>query len=151
MRPSIIEEDLRITPHSLYNEYIIERTYSRYNSLGILRSSSIRFSEVGEDSDELDCDISLFSGKPQSISLDVEGTNSNGDLGFALNLGYAHKNIFRGSEVLNINARYAQESYSGLSNILKKYVLDIGGEVSINFPRFLFPFVSKNFKRRIDF
>lgn len=150
LRPSILEEDLRITPHSLYNEFIVERTYSRYNSLGILRSSSIRFSEVGEDSDELDCDISLFSGKPQSISFDVEGTNSNGDLGFALNLGYAHKNIFRGSEVLNINARYAQESYSGLSNILKKYVLDIGGEVSINFPRFLFPFVSKNFKRRID-
>lgn len=150
LRPSILEEDLRITPNSTYNEFIVERAYSRYNNLGILRSSSIRFNEVEENGNELDCDIALFSGKPQSISFDIEGTNSNGDLGFALNLGYAHKNIFRGSEVLNINARYAQEAYSGLSNILREYVLDFGGDVSINFPRFLFPFVSTNFKRRID-
>lgn len=150
LNPDVIEEGLRITPHSMYSDFIVERTYSRFNSLGILRASSIRFNDLHNGENELDCDISLYSAKPQSFSIDIEGTNSDGDLGFAANLGYAHKNVFRGSEVLGVKAKYAQEAYSGIQEILHKYVLDLGGEVSLNFPRFIFPFLRKDFKRRID-
>ncbi|MCQ2208849.1 MAG: BamA/TamA family outer membrane protein [Paludibacteraceae bacterium] len=150
LNPDVIEEGLRIMPHSMYSDFIVERTYSRFNSLGILRASSIRFNDLHNGENELDCDISLYSAKPQSFSIDIEGTNSDGDLGFAANLGYAHKNVFRGSEVLGVKAKYAQEAYSGIQEILHKYVLDLGGEVSLNFPRFIFPFLRKDFKRRID-
>ncbi len=150
LAPRILEEDLRITPNSKYRDFLVERTYARFNTLGILRQSNIRFDDLHNGKNELDCDITLYSAKPQSLSFDIEGTNSNGDLGFAGNIGYAHKNIFRGSETLGIKAKYAQEAYSGLSDILHKYVLDLGGEVSLNFPRFIFPFLSKPFKRRID-
>ena len=150
MRPKILEEDLRLTPNSRYSDFLVEKTYARFNTLGILRQSNIKFESLHNEDNELDCNISLYSAKPQSFSFDLEGTNSNGDLGFATNFGYAHKNIFRGSEVLGIKAKYAQEAYSGLSDILHKYVRDIGGETTINFPRFIFPFLSNPFKRRID-
>ncbi len=150
LRPSVVEDELRVETDTLYNEFLVERTYSRLNGLGILRSSNIRFTDLQNERHEVDCEIDLYPAKPQSFSLDVEGTNSDGDLGFALNLGYAHKNVFRGSEVLSVRGRYAQEAYSGLSDILQKYVLDLGGSVGITFPRFMFPFLRRDFKRRIS-
>ena len=150
LRPSVVEDELRIETDSLYNEFFVERTYSRLNGLGILRSSNIRFTDLQNERHEVDCEIDLYPAKPQSFSLDVEGTNSDGDLGFALNLGYAHKNVFHGSEVLSVRGRYAQEAYSGLSDILHKYVLDLGGSVGLTFPRFMFPFLNRDFKRRIS-
>lgn len=150
LRPSVVEDELRIETDSLYNEFFVERSYSRLNGLGILRSSNIRFTDLQNERHEVDCEIDLYPAKPQSFSLDVEGTNSDGDLGFALNLGYAHKNVFHGSEVLSVRGRYAQEAYSGLSDILHKYVLDLGGSVGLTFPRFMFPFLNRDFKRRIS-
>lgn len=150
LRPSVVEDELRIETDSLYNEFFVERSYSRLNGLGILRSSNIRFTDLQNDRHEVDCEIDLYPAKSQSFSMDVEGTNSDGDLGFALNLGYAHKNVFHGSEILSVRGRYAQEAYSGLSDILHKYVLDLGGSVGITFPRFMFPFLNRDFKRRIS-
>lgn len=150
LRPSVVDDESRIETDSIYNEFLVERTYSRLNGLGILRSSNIRFTDLQNERHEVDCEIDLYPAKPQSFSMDVEGTNSDGDLGFALNIGYAHKNVFRGSEVLSVKGRYAQEAYSGLSDILHNYVLDLGGEVGITFPRFMFPFLKRDFKRRIS-
>ncbi|MDR1730182.1 MAG: BamA/TamA family outer membrane protein [Prevotellaceae bacterium] len=150
IRPKLIEDELRILPGQLYNELQVERTYARFNSLGVIRSTNIQFNDVKNDSNLLDCSISLMPAKLQSLSLDLEGTNSWGDLGFATNLGYQHRNIFRGSELLSVKLRYAQEAYSGISDILQKNTRDIGGDVSLNFPRFMFPFLSRPFKQRIN-
>lgn len=150
LRPSVVDNELWIEADSLYNEFFVERSYSRLNGLGILRSSNIRFTDLQNERHEVDCDIDLYPAKPQSFSVDVEGTNSEGDWGFALNLGYAHKNVFRGSEILSVKGRYAQEAYSGFSDILHRYVLDLGGDVGITFPRFMFPFLKRDFKKRIS-
>ncbi len=150
IRPKIIENELRILPGQLYNEQQVERTYTRFNSFGVIRSTNIQFNDLKNDSNQLDCSIFLMPAKLQSFSLDLEGTNSWGDLGFATNLGYQHRNIFRGSELLSVKLRYAQEAYSGISDILQKNTRDIGGDVSLNFPRFLFPFLSTPFKQRIN-
>jgi len=65
-------------------------------------------------------------------------------------VGYQHRNVFRGSELLSLKFRYAQEAYSGFTDILQKHTRDLGGEASLNFPRFMFPFLSKPFKQRIN-
>ena len=152
IKPKILVQDLRITPDVRYSDFLVERTYSRFNTFDILRATTIRFNDLHNGKQELDCDISLYSAKPQSVSFDIEGTNSDGDLGFATNVGYAHKNIFRGSETLGVKAKYAQEAYSGFSDMKDsaKFVLDLGGDLSLSFPRFIFPFLSNTFRRRID-
>lgn len=153
IRPKVLDEELRIRPNQLYNDFLLNYTYSKYNALGAIRSTSIQFTDLHNDQNQLDCSIVLTPNKPQSFSLDVEGTNSSGDLGFAVNVGYQHKNIFRGSELLSMKFRVSEEAISGIENvtdILKDNILEIGGEVSLNFPRFMFPFLSKKFKQRIN-
>ncbi len=150
IRPKLIENELRIFPGQQYDELQVERTYARFNSLGVVRSTNILFNDLKNDSNQLDCSIILAPARLQSFSLDLEGTNSWGDLGFATNVGYQHRNIFHGSELLSVKFRYAQEAYSGIADILHKNTRDIGGEVSLNFPRFMFPFLSQPFKQRIN-
>ncbi len=150
IRPKLIEDELRILPDQQYDELQVERTYTKFNSLGVIRSTNIQFNDLKNDSNQLDCSVILAPARLQSFSFDIEGTNSWGDLGFATNVGYQHRNIFHGSELLSVKLRYAQEAYSGFTDILQKNTREIGGEASLNFPRFMFPFLSKPFKQRIN-
>ena len=45
--------------------------------------------------------------------------------------------------------RGAYEAVSGLQSSLNQDYIELGAEATINFPRFMFPFVSSDFKRRI--
>lgn len=150
LRPKVIDEELRIYPHLPYSSFFVERTYSKLNALGAVRSTNIEFTPLSDDSDQLDCSVLISPSKSQSFSLDLEGTNSWGDLGFAVTGGYTHKNVFRGSETLNLKGRYEQEAYSGITNFLSEYTKDIGAEASINFPRFMFPFTTRQFRQRVN-
>jgi len=150
LRPWVIEDELRIFPGQPYNELAVDRTYSRFNALGIIRSTNIQFNDLKDGQNQLDCSITLAPTRPHSFSFDLEWTNSWGDLGFGTNVGYQHRNIFRGSELLSVKLRYAQEAYSGFTDILQKHTRDVGVETSLNFPRFMFPFLSKTFKQRIN-
>ena len=61
----------------------------------------------------LDCTILTSPAKLQGFGVDLEGTNSAGDLGFATSLNYQHRNIFKGSEVFSAKIRGAYESLAG--------------------------------------
>lgn len=91
----------------------------------------------------------LTRGKHQSVSFEVEGTNSAGDLGAAASVAFQHRNMFKGSETFMFKLRGAYEAVSGLQSSLNQNYIELGAETTINFPRFMFPFVSSDFKRRI--
>lgn len=91
----------------------------------------------------------LTRGKHQSVSFEVEGTNSAGDLGAAASVAFQHRNMFKGSETFMFKLRGAYEAVSGLQSSLNQDYIELGAEATINFPRFMFPFVSSDFKRRI--
>lgn len=151
IRPKVMVSSLRIEPGSLYNERDVHRTYNNFGRLPILKYTNIRFVEtqVG-DSTKLDAYVLLTKGKPKSVSFEIEGTNSAGDLGAAASVSYQHRNIFRGSERLTVKLRGAYEAISGLTQEYKNdNYTEYGIEASINFPRFLFPFLSSDFKRSI--
>ena len=70
----------------------------------------------------------LSEDKPQSVSLELEGTNSEGDLGFAVGATYEHRNIFKGSETFSTKVRGAYESLSGdLSGLINDRYTELGG------------------------
>ena len=155
LRPKVIADNLRITPGIWYNEGHVNRTYTKMSSLGIVRSTDIHFIEVPGEENQLDCEVVLTPNKLHSFSLDVEGTNSAGDLGFAVSAGVQNRNLFHGSEILAVKFRFAEEavssaSYSNISDFLSDHVQEFDGEVSLTFPRFMFPFLNQNFKRRIN-
>ena len=150
LRPKVLTNNLRITPGTLYNEQNVQRTYSNYGRLQALKYTNIRFFEVQQsDSAKLNAYVMLTRGKHQSVSFEVEGTNSAGDLGAAASVAFQHRNMFKGSETFMFKLRGAYEAVSGLQSSLNQDYIELGAEATINFPRFMFPFVSSDFKRRI--
>ena len=84
----------------------------------------------------LDAYILLTRGKSQSFSAELEGTNSEGDLGVAAGVSYSHRNIGKGSETLTAKLRGAYESLSGnLSGLIHDRYLELGAEAGVNSPR----------------
>ena len=151
LRPDLLVDNLRFRPGDLYDERKVQRMYSYFGRLNALKYTNIRFFETQvNDSSKLNCYIMLTKSKHKSISFELEGTNSAGDLGAAASVSFQHRNLFRGSETFMIKLRGAYEAISGLQGEYRNnnYV-EYGVETSINFPNFLFPFLSSNFKSKI--
>lgn len=151
LRPKVLANNLRIVPGTLYNEQDVQRTYSNFGRLQALKYTNIRFFEtqIG-DTSKLNAYVMLTKSKHQSVSFGLDGTNSAGDLGAAASVSFQNRNIFRGSETFMIKLRGAYEAVSGLQGGYNhEDYTELGAEATINFPRFLFPFLSNDFKRKI--
>lgn len=149
VRPSVLNWNNYIRSGRLYNERTVEQTYSSFATLRALRNVNIRFSELEEnDSLKLDCTILTSPAKLQGFGVDVEGTNSAGDFGFASGLNYQHRNLFKGAEVFAAKVRGAYEALSG-DQLEGNSYWEFGAEASILFPRFLFPFLKEGFRRKV--
>lgn len=98
----------------------------------------------------LDCDIQLSSRKPNSISVQPEGTNTAGDLGAAVSLTYSNRNLFHGSETFSLQLRGAYEAITQLEGYNDQNYVEYGLESKLQFPRFISPFISNSFKRNIQ-
>ena len=152
VRPSVIEECNFVTPGELYNSADIDRTYQALGRLGILKFINVEVIPIGRIDGKIwvDAYFLLTKGKSQTVSLSLEGTNSEGDLGFGVGASYTHRNIAKGSEVLNTKFRASYESLSGdLSGLINDNYSEYSGEVGITFPKFKFPFLKKDFKQKV--
>lgn len=150
IKPHIIINSCFIRPRQLYNERATTMTYSSLSQLHILKNVNIQYMRIDSDSlPQLRCIITCVPDKKQGISAEIEGTNSGGSFGLEAGLGYLHRNAFRGSELFNIKLKGAYEAVSpSFSNFRDNY-FEIGGETSLTFPRFMLPFLNKNFRRSI--
>lgn len=172
LRAKVLDENTAITASRPYSASDLQRTYQRFARLGALRYTNIRFKSVsdalnvgassapgdtlastpvggGGTAHALDCEIQLTARKPNSISVQPEGTNTAGDLGAAVSLVYENRNLFRGSETLTLSLRGAYEAISGLEGYSNTDYREYGIEAKLAFPRFLFPFISRTFRRSI--
>lgn len=152
LRPSVIEECNFVMPGRLYNSADIDRTYRALGRLGVLKFVNVEVVPVGRIDGKIwvDAYFLLTKGKSQTVSLSLEGTNSEGDLGFGVGASYSHRNIAKGSEVLDTKFRASYESLSGdLSGLINDNYSEYSGEVGITFPKFKFPFLKKQFKQKV--
>ena len=148
-----------------YSASALQRTYNNFARLQAVKYTNIRFAEVpdsnriayggesqntGDDDSNhlLDCNIQVSTNKPSTISFQPEGTNTAGDFGAAASLTYTNRNLFRGSEQLSIEFRGAYEAITGLEGYQDQNYTEYSVEGKLVFPRFVAPFLSKNFRRR---
>lgn len=148
-----------------YSASALQRTYNNFARLQAVKYTNIRFAEVpdsnriayvgesqntGDDDFNrlLDCNIQVSTNKPSTISFQPEGTNTAGDFGAAASLTYTNRNLFRGSEQLSIELRGAYEAITGLEGYQDQNYTEYSVEGKLVFPRFVAPFLSKNFRRR---
>lgn len=153
LRPGVIYENCFLREGMAYNQNSIDRTYSSFSRLGILKFINISFENAGKEEGKnmLDAYILLTPGKSQTVSFEVEGTNSEGDLGVAASVTYTHRNIGKGSETLTTKLRGAYESLSGnLEGLIHDRYMEYSLDLGVQFPKFKAPFLSDSFKRRIN-
>ena len=153
LRQEVISENCYLRPGEIFRKSDVEKTYQSFARFGILKFINIKFEDAGEAGDMafLNAYVLLTPGKSQSVSFEIEGTNSEGDLGVAVGVTYSHRNIGKGSETLSAKLRGAYESLSGnleglIHNRYMEYSLDLG----LTFPKFKAPFLSESFKKRIN-
>ena len=153
LRPGVLYENCFLKAGELYKQSDVERTYRAFSRFSILNFINIRFVDAGRlgNLEMLDAYILLTPGKSQSMSFEIEGTNSEGDLGVAAALTYTHRNLGKGSETLSAKVRGAYESLSGdLEGLIHDRYMEYSLDMGLTFPKFKAPFLTENFKRKVN-
>lgn len=152
LRPGVIRENVFLNAGDRYNTKEVSRTYDALSRLSILKFINVRFVPIAsiEGEEWVDAYVLLTPGKSQSVSLELEGTNSEGDLGVAASIGYTHRNIGHGSETFGLKFRGAYESLTGnIEGFIHNRYMEYSLESSLSFPKFKFPFLKDSFKQKI--
>ena len=160
INPDVIVNCNYIKRGVLYNEKKVEDSYTQLGLLRNFKLINIRFEQfVIEKSTNnyLKCIIQLTPLVKQSYSVEVEGTNSSGNMGIAGNLSYQHKSLFKNAEIFSVGLRGGLEVQSvidensdpNLPSYLPFNTVEMGADAGLDFPKFMIPFFSNRFEKFI--
>ncbi|MGQ8336519.1 translocation and assembly module lipoprotein TamL [Sunxiuqinia sp. A32] len=150
-KPIVFKNLNRMPDSTYYSLRNVEKTYRALTQLRQFKVVNINFTELDSMVDEntglLDANFQLSALPRQGFSVDLEGTNSSGNLGVAGNLNYQHRNLYKGAEIFNLNLKGAVERQQAFinENNLDFNTRELGIEGSLNIPKFLSPLKSKRF------
>lgn len=137
-----------IEPDAPYNAAQFNQTYEALGRLGIIKSVSVELRPVNLG--QMDAIVRLQRNSLQGISLELEGTNSEGDLGIGAGVTYQHRNIFHGSELLTLKGHGSYESLSGnLEGLINNHYTEASAEVAVTLPHFSMPFIKRAYRRTV--
>ena len=132
IRESLLRKFNRIQPGAVFDEKMVNDTYSRLSALKVFNSVSIEM--MPTDSATVDCDIRLSGLDQLGFKFNLEAsTNASGLLGFQPQLNIYHKNLFHGGEWLDLG-------FTGKWQWIPRtevYSSELGMSASLSFPRLL--------------
>lgn len=172
LRPGFLRRQLGIRRGDIFRESDISRAYRSLMNLETVSYVSIRsrisdrqntasdsansnlYALHSQDSTALPTrdslspcvneDVSILMRPINTFGFEIEGTNTAGNLGAALNLLYTNRNLFRGAEVWTIKLHGAYEAISGLEGYSDQNYFELGIETKLTFPSLLTPFRLRN-------
>jgi outer membrane protein assembly factor BamA len=151
-RKKDIASKISFYKEELFNNDKIEETYSRLSSMKAFKSVNINFKQDEHKQDYINSYILMSPTYKQNFGVETDGTTTSGNLGVEASIVYQNKNIFKGSELLEIKLKgglIAQKNFSSdnantssFDNpFLKSFnTVQFGPELNLNFPKPLFPF-----------
>ncbi len=154
VKPGVVLSSNFILPGEWYKLSNVSQSYRNLSSLQVFRLVTIDFTEPANQEDsiirKLDCNIQLTPFVLQSYSIELEGTNSSGNIGGGGNLVYQHRNLFKGAENFDMRFKGAVETIK--QNTTTKYgnMVELGAEANLSIPKFLLPFRTEQFIKKYN-
>lgn len=117
-----------------------ELSYDRHYEMNGFRSVKINYEK--KDSAKLDVHYALVPRAAMSNQIEGEFTFSSGMSGFNVGNTFSHRNVFGGSETIEVRARYGVLFDSRLPGSLSDKIFNNDFQIGVNvsFPRLLTPF-----------
>lgn len=140
-KPKSITDAVFITPNKLFKDLDRTRTYRHISNLRTFKYPSIDYIET--DSTNLIANIYLKPRKKYSVGFDFDVTQSNiQTLGFSFSTSVLSRNIFKGSETLEISAIGSIGSSKDASDSKDQFfdINEIGADLKLTIPRLFSPF-----------
>ncbi|HRY32582.1 MAG TPA: BamA/TamA family outer membrane protein [Bacteroidales bacterium] len=157
VRPSVITQNLDLSPGHLFRISDVEQSYTRLNELPFYRFINLEFTPVSDSNRNgqvryLDGHIQMTRNKLMAVSVETEGTNTGGDFGVAASLVMENRNLFRGAELLNIQMKGALEIQKRVGEQYEAdkaffNTFETGIQAGLVFPKFLVPVNQERFSR----
>lgn len=161
----VLEEHVFLDKDSMITQNNIDLTYRRLQELGVFRfvNIGIQKPEIASTNTDsipnpldtairasqmLDCIVNMTPTKMQDYAVENEVTTSGGNIGIAGSVSYRHKNIFRGTQLLELKVAGSISSQPNFTtgvapenqSQLDFNTFQFGTEARITFHQFLFPF-----------
>ena len=160
LRPKAIASNIMLESGDYYNIRRLEQTHGFLAGLRNFRFVNVQFLQVDSEKSELtndtlgllDVRIELTRAPTNAFTIEAEGLNTAGNLGIASNLMFQNRNVFSGAELLNVRLKGALEvsGESADEEVFQRLpfnTLELGTEVSIDFPKLLLPFRTESLSR----
>lgn len=139
-----------LEPGQLYDVRKVEQTSRHISSLRIFRQNTISFQQTPGCDTLLDCHVLLTPSTYQNYSVNLEATNTEGNMGVGGNLSYQHKNLFHGAEIFNIKLSGSLQRQTETETTEAFNIIEFGAESSLETPSFVLPFRTSNWYKRIE-
>ncbi len=157
VRPQTIANNILLEPGAFYSLSQHELTHRYLAGLRNFRYINMQFEETqaGSLPDSLgllNMRVELTRSPAHAFTVEAEGLNTSGNLGVAANFLFQNRNVFRGAEMLNLRLKGALEmsGESAETEIFRRLpfnTAEMGAEVSIDFPKLLFPIPMEKLSR----
>lgn len=158
IKPSTFRQVIQLYEGEPVSIDLLRQTYKGLNSLKIFRASNINFdtTAIKYNTDTIwprkwiNAHIYLQRAPLHAYSVEVEGTNSGGDLGMRGSLVYTNRNLLRGAEIFRLRLNggiEAQRHANGESENRLFNTHESGLDASLLIPRFVSPMRLRKFAR----
>jgi outer membrane protein assembly factor BamA len=129
----LLRRAIALHTDSLYSAAAVVTTSSELMRLGAFRSVNVLFDPV-PGSNLLEVDIRCVPALRQSIGVDIEGSTTSSFYGLRTTLSYRNRNAFHGAEMFDASLT---TGFEFLKSSTRKLSYELGGDVSLSFPRFI--------------
>ena len=150
VRMGPLMRNIQIRSGELYSQEKQQNAVNKLSQMNIFNSFKINL-VPREGTDLLDLDITTQLDKPYDFTFELNVTSkSNNQIGPGSKITLAKRNVFRGGETLKFSLAGSYEWQTG-DRIEGKAALvnswEIGGDLSLNFPRLYFPLLNRRYMR----
>lgn len=139
----------------LYSLNNANRTHKHLTNLRLFKIINIQFNIIDSLENDslnfgyLDCNIKLTKHLLQSYTIELQGTNSYGNMGIGGNFLYRHRSVFGGAEITDFRINGAVEAIDEENVAGNFYTTEFGGNVTISIPKFILPvFKGEKFSKK---